>query len=54
MTRFKHAAMALAATGAIAFGIPALAQHGGEGGDVDTGKLSDVPEGQWLSENPYR
>lgn len=54
MTRFKHAAMALAATGAIVFGVPAFAQHGGGGEAVDTSALADLPDGQWLSENPYR
>lgn len=33
----------------------AFAQHGGGGGAaVDASKLDPIPEGKWLSENPYR
>lgn len=53
MTLPKHLATAVLAASLFVNGV-AVAQHGGNGGDVDTSALPDVPESQWLDENPYR
>ena len=54
MKTFRNTAHGLIAAGLLALSVPVLAQHGGGGGDVDHSALPDIPEGQWLSENPYR
>lgn len=54
MKIFRNTASGLIAASLLALSAPVFAQHGGGGGDVDTGALPDIPEGQWLSENPYR
>ena len=53
MTLSKRVATAMLAASLLASGA-AVAQHGGSGGDVDTSALPDIPQGQWLDENPYR
>ncbi len=42
------------AVGMLVLSAPVMAQHGGGGGDVDTSGLPEIPDGQWLDENPYR
>ncbi|GAB3677076.1 cytochrome c-550 PedF [Salinisphaera aquimarina] len=54
MTLFRNTAATLMAAGFLILSAPVLAQHGGGGGDVDNSGLPDIPEGKWLSENPYR
>jgi len=54
MSKFYKTAAGALIMGLMALSLPAIAQHGGGGGDVDNSALPDIPDGQWLSENPYR